>query len=188
MPTQGLRNSLFVSLPSGTPLPSPTCFWYHETVMQLWVPLTLPPSLPSCPRTWGAWGCMLAGPAGKPWWLPWWQEGQTRATVQAAREQCYHHPVFFWQTVYLVEHNAYLDPWLSRNYIRSTPTQSLQHLNMGTMKDILVKKVWHTMALSASIWSPPRPLGWPASTLPRCRATSTRSGDKAIDNFSSYFW
>ena len=47
----------------------------------------------------------------------------------------------FLQNVYLVEHDAYLDPWLSRYYIRSTPTQSLQHLNMGTMKDIHEKKV-----------------------------------------------
>ena len=148
--------------------------------MQPGFPLTLPPSSPSCPRTWGAWGCRLGGPAGRPSLLPWWREGRMRATVQATRRE--HLGCFGKMFVHLVEHDAYLDPRLSRNNVRSTPTKSLQHLNIRQIKNMLTKtkEVTHTMALSASIGSPPSPLGWPASTLPRCRATSTRSGNKAI--------
>ena len=39
------------------------------------------------------------------------------------------------------------------------------------------------MALSASMGSPPSPLGCPASTLPRCRATKTRSDKKSCRTF-----
>ena len=107
-----------------------------------------------------------------------------RATVQAARRE---HPGCFGKMfVHLVEHDADLDPRLSRNNVWSAPTESLQHLNIRKMKYNLAKTkmVTHTMALSASIGSPPSPLGWPASTLPRCRATSTRSGNNAIEKYS----
>ena len=103
-----------------------------------------------------------------------------RATVQAEKRE---HPGCFGKMfVHLVEHDADLDPRLSRNNVWSAPTESLQHLDIRTVKCILAKTkmVTHTIALSASIGSPPSPLGWPASTLPRCRATSTRSGNKAI--------
>ena len=46
------------------------------------------------------------------------------------------------------------------------------------------KSILLTMALSASIGSPPRPLGWPRSTLPRWRATRTRSGKKNVRKHS----
>ena len=56
------------------------------------------------------------------------------------------------------------------------------------------EKARHTMALSASMGSPPSPLDWPESTLPRFRATRTRSSGKEIDKFSKeeikkiYLW
>ena len=107
-----------------------------------------------------------------------------RATVQAEKRE--HPGCFDKRFVHLVEHDADLDPRLSRNNVWSAPTKSLQHLNIRTVKRILAKtkEVTRTIALSASIGSPPSPLGWPASTLPRCRATSTRSDDNAIEKYS----
>ena len=70
----------------------------------------------------------------------------------------------------LVEMDPGLDPGGPRDDVGSAPTQGLQHLQrIGVVRIV-------TMALSASILSPPIPLGWPPSTLPRCRATNTRSG------------